>query len=202
MNGYLHAGRLDRPASLLVCRPQAGGGWAWEEERRIWIHAEFRPGSNIFSKWGMGARDVTVVLWWQAICLHNALLVEGTHLLLTSVTDRNRNQLELRAAACQVSTLTASLQRVEGRDALNRPVAGEGASFPFPGVLTELYYRNLPEELYREEVQGRCLVTPKAVRLRTGDLVREGAAMPWTVRRVLDLDPYKNEYIIERQGDV
>ena len=66
-----------RDASLESGKPAtwAGGGWAWEEERQVWVNAEFRPGNNIFSKYGIGARDV--VLRRQEISLHNALRVDG-----------------------------------------------------------------------------------------------------------------------------
>ena len=51
-------------------------------------------------------------------------------------------------------------------------------------------------------MQRRALVTPKAVMLRAGDLVQLNDGAPYTVRQVLDLEAYKNEYVIERQEDV
>ena len=202
MKGNLDAGKLDRPAVLLALYPAGEGGWEWREERQLWVQAEFRQGVNIFAKYGLGARDTRLVLRRQAISLHNAIRLAGEHILLTAVTERNRNLLEVRGAVCQVSRLEAVLCGLAGRDGLNRPVLARKPPFPFPGVLTELYYRNLPEELYRTEIQGRVLVTPKSDHLAAGYLVREGGEPAWVVRKVLDLDPYKNEYIIEKQEDV
>ena len=55
--------------------------------------------------------------------------------------------------------------------------------------------------MYRAELQQRVLVTPKVIVLRAGDLVQQDTEPPYTVRQVLDLDPYKNEYVIERRWD-
>ena len=52
------------------------------------------------------------------------------------------------------------------------------------------------------ETLRRVLVTPKTVVLRTGDLVQRGDEAPYTVRQVMDLEFYKNEYVLERQEDV
>ena len=98
-------------------------------------------------------------------------------------------------------TLTAKPQDRTGRDALNRPTAVDVPGFTFPGVLTEKYFRNDAEDVYRAELQQRVLVTPKVIVLRAGDLVQQDTEPPYTVRQVLDLDPYKNEYVIERRWD-
>lgn len=52
------------------------------------------------------------------------------------------------------------------------------------------------------ETLRRVLVAPKTVVLRTGDLVQRGDEAPYTVRQVMDLEFYKNEYVLERQEDV
>lgn len=77
----------------------------------------------------------------------------------------------------------------------------EVPGFTFPGVLTEKYFRNDAEDVYRAELQQRVLVTPKVIVLRAGDLVQQDTEPSYTVRQVLDLDPYKNEYVIERRWD-
>lgn len=98
--------------------------------------------------------------------------------------------------------LTAEPQDRKGRDTLNRPTAIQQESFTFPGILTEKYILNEAEEVYRTITCQRVLVTPKAIPLRPGDLIRPQGESPYTVRQVMDLDPYKNEYVIERQEDV
>ena len=44
-------------------------------------------------------------------------------------------------------------------------------------------------------------MTPKAVELRTGDLIQQGDSAPYTVLQRLDLEDYKNEYVIEHRRD-
>ena len=68
--------------------------------------------------------------------------------------------------------------------------------------MTEKYIRSEAEEVFRTNLRQRILVTPKAILLRPGDLIRPQREAPYTVRQVMDLDPYKNEYVIERQEDV
>ena len=133
----------------------------------------------------------------------HALRWRGEFLHLTSILlNREQDQQEIKAAICQNVTLTAKPQARTGRDALNRPTKVEQASFTFPGILAEMYYRNDQDEIFRSTMQRRALVTPKAVVLRAGDLVQLNDGAPYTVRQVLDLEAYKNEYVIERQEDV
>lgn len=97
--------------------------------------------------------------------------------------------------------LTAKPQDRTGRDARNRPVAIPQAAYTFPGILAERYYRSEEDEVFRRETLERVLVTPKAVELRTGDLIQQGDSAPYTVLQRLDLEDYKNEYVIERRRD-
>ena len=92
-------------------------------------------------------------------------------------------------------------KKFEDMGSYNRPVAVSVPSFTFPGILTEKYFRNEADDIYRAEVQQRVLVAPKVIVLRAGDLVQKGNETPYTVRQVLDLDPYKNEYVIERSWE-
>lgn len=202
MAQYLGAGKLDKPAQVLECQEAGDGVWKWVPVRRIWAAIDLQQKTNLFSKIGVGARDAAIVIWQQELTLHNAIRQGGTHFFLTSITERNRNQLDVRAALCEPVTLTAKPKARTGRDALNRPIVTQQPSFTFPGILTELYHRNAPDEIYRTETLQRVLVTPKVIRFRTGDLVQAGDEAPYTVRQVMDLDPYKNEYVIERQEDV
>lgn len=133
------------------------------------------------------------------LTLHEAMRWNGKFLFLTSIElSERRDRQALQAAVCESVTLTARPQDRTGRDTYNRPVAVSVPSFTFPGILTEKYFRNEADDVYRAEVQQRVLVTPKVIVLRAGDLVQKGNETPYTVRQVLDLDPYKNEYVIER----
>lgn len=149
----------------------------------------------------MGARDAAIVIWQQELTLHNAIRRRDT-LFLTSITERNRNQLDVRAALCEPVTLTAKPKTRTGRNALNRPIVTQQPSFTFPGILTELYHRNAPDEIYRTETLQRVLVTPRPSGSVPAIWCQACDEVPYTVRQVMDLDPYKNEYVIERQEDV
>lgn len=199
---YCSAGKLDKNADILECKRDDCGNWAWEPVRSIWTSVEIQSRTNIFSKIGIGARDALIVTWRQEISLSNALRLNGQFLFLTSITERGRNQIELKAAVCDPVTLTAKPQDRTGRDSMNRPTVIKQASFTFHGILTELYRRNEPDEIYRSTTLQRALVTPKPIILRPGDLVQAAEEEPYTVRQVMDLDPWKNEYVIERQEDV
>ena len=128
-------------------------------------------------------------------------LGEQFFFLTSIVLSDDRSRQEIRAAVCEPVTLTARPQNRTGRDAYNRPVAVSVPSFTFPGILTEKYFRNEADDIYRAEVQQRVLVTPKEIQMRAGDLIQNGKEAPYTVRQVLDLDPYKNEYIVERSWE-
>ena len=180
----------------------AGSGppaWVWAPVRRTWARVELSGKRNIFSQTGFGARDAVLTMRRQELTLHNALEVGGAHILPTSITRLGRNFLEVHGAVCRISRLTARPQAGTGRDALNRPVAEERPAFSFPGVLTELYAGQEREEIAYTGEHRLTLVAPKAVALRAGDLVEHAGAPVWVVRRVLDLEEYYNEYVLERK---
>ena len=202
MSDYYGAGRLDKPAQVLDLQKTGENSWEWVKVRSIWVSADFRSRSNIFSKISVGARDASLVAWKQNITLHQAIKLGDNHLLLTAITERNRNQIDIRAAICYPIALTAKRQAQTGRDTMNRPVVEPQEVFTFPGILTELYHRNEPDGVFRTEKLQRALVTGKAIALRAGDLVQSDEENVYVVRQAMDLDPYKNEYVIERQEDV
>ena len=138
----------------------------------------------------------------RRMTLRDAIRWNGEFLHLTAISmGAERDRQEIRAAICHPETLTAKPQDRTGRDARNRPVAIPQAAYTFPGILAERYYRSEEDEVFRRETLERVLVTPKAVELRTGDLIQQGDSMPYTVLQRLDLEDYKNEYVIERRRD-
>lgn len=177
---------------------------AWAPDRKRWASVEIDTQRNLFSVVGVGTRGATVVIRPDLrLTLHQAIRWNGEFLHLTSITlDKERDRQTIQAALCNPVTLTADPQDRTGRDELNRPKVVKQASFSFPGILTELYHGNAADEIYRTDTLQRVMVTPKAVVLRAGDLVHPENEAPYTVRQVLDLDPWKNEYVIERQEDI
>lgn len=175
----------------------------WKTERNTWAAVEQDTRKNLFSSIGIGARGLTFTLRRNPrLTLHNTFLWRGQFCVLTAITDGAPGFQTVRAALAEPAILTAEPQDRKGRDALNRPSAIQQAALTFLGILTEKYIRNEAEEVFRTNLRQRIPVTPKAILLRPGDLVRPRGESPYTIRQTLDLDPWKNEYVLERQEDV
>lgn len=187
MSQYVGAGRLDKPAQVLECRETGDGVWEWVEVRSIWAHIDLQQKTNLFSSVGVGARDASLVVWRQELTLHNAIRQGGTHFFLTSITERNRNQLDVRAALCAVA---------ECRKDADLAVPG----CRFPGILTEKYVGHTAPDLHAEVITDYVLVTPKAITLDPGSWVTASGRY-YRVLEPHELDPYKNEYVIRRKED-
>lgn len=204
--------KFDRLSSTLVesveilqlLQDEDTGNFAWTPVQRCCASVGLDTKSNLFSSVGIGARGATVILRPRLkLTLHQAMRWNGQFLFLTSIIlSQERDRLDVKAALCEPVTLTAKPQVRTGRDGLNRPIVTQQPDFTFPGILTEKYYQNALDEIYQAETLQRVLVTPKAIVLRPGDLVQPGAEAAYTVRQALDLDPYKNEYVIERRKDI
>lgn len=188
---------------LTLERDEETGALSWVSERKRWAAVKLDSQRNLFSAVGVGARGVTVTIRPdRRLTLRDAIRWNGEFLHLTAISmDAERDRQEIRAAICHPETLTAKPQDRTGRDARNRPVAIPQAAYTFPGILAERYYRSEEDEVFRRETLERVLVTPKAVELRTGDLIQQGDSAPYTVLQRLDLEDYKNEYVIERRRD-
>lgn len=200
----LLADSLRQRVELLELRfDRVKNAYFWGVRRVCWGGVTFDERSNLFSSVGIGARGASIVIRPdRLLTLHGAMRLGEKFLFLTSIVlSDDRSRQEIRAAVCEPVTLTARPQNRTGRDAYNRPVAVSVPSFTFPGILTEKYFRNEADDVYRAEVQQRVLVTPKEIQMRAGDLIQNGKEAPYTVRQVLDLDPYKNEYIVERSWE-
>lgn len=202
----------DHPSSILdqkiqvltLIRGGDTGDFAWSPGRKRWVTIDLTTKNNIFSVIGIGARGAVITIRPDfKLILHQAFQRNSQFLFLTSIIlNQDRDRRTIQTALCEPVTLTAKPQARTGRDAWNRPTAVQQSSFTFPGILTELYYRNAADDAYRVETLQRALVTPKAIKFRAGNLVRAGGEAPYTIRQVMDLDPWKNEYVIERQEDI
>lgn len=204
MHDHLSSALNEKIEILSLVQDDETGHLAWAPSRKRWASVEIDSQRNLFSVVGVGSRGATVVIRPDLrLTLHQAIRWNGEFLHLTSIVlDEARDRQEIKAAICYPATLTAKPQARSGRDAMNRPLMEQQAVFDFPGILTEAYHRNEEDEVFRKTTQRRVLVTPKAIVLRPGDLVQQGTEAPYTVRQVMDLEFYKNEYVIERQEDV
>lgn len=163
------------------------GGWAWESVRRTWAEAELTDRTNLFSKVGIGARDVRLVLRRQNLTLHNALRWKGQHLFLTSIVENIPGWLDVQAALVEPAACRGNVHRGE-----NGPT--------FPGVLTEKYLRHEQDHPMATTTVCYVLVTPKAVEIEPKGLVEAGGTR-YVVQVAHTLDGWKNEYEILRKGD-
>lgn len=201
---YVGAGRLNQPLEVLELRETATGVWEWVTLRRAWAQVEQTAKTNLFSKVGVGARDAAIVIRRQVLTLHNALRWRGQSLFLTSITDRDRNHLDVAAALVEPVECTAQSYTTR-MGAGNRPEKAELPPVTFPGILTEKYVRYEQEDTYAKARRGLVLVTPKPIVLHEGDLVTvmEGpAAAVYNVRALHVLDEFKNEYEMDFSRDV
>ena len=178
--------------------------YTWECRRLCWAGVETAVKKVVFSVDGMSAEGAEVTVRPDPdLSLQQAMRWKGQFLLPVTITlDEGRGRQTVTAAQCDCTELTVQPQARTGRDSLNRPVAIKADNFTFPGILLEKYSRNEADEVSRTLVQQRVLVTPKEIVLRAGDLVGKSGETPYTVRQVLDLDPNRNEYVIERSWDI
>ena len=201
---YIGAGQLREPLQVLELQETTPGLWEWVPVRRAWAMVEQTSKSNLFSKVGVGARDAALVIRRQSLTLHNALSWRGQHLFVTSITQRDRNYLDVGAALVDVAPCSAQGYTTEVGEG-NRPVRVEKPPVAFPGVLTEKYARYEQEDTYAKARRTLVLVTPKPIVLSEGDLVTVGegpAAAVYNVQVCHVLDKCKNEYEMTFSRDV
>lgn len=204
MHDQLSSALREKIEVLTLVQDDETGNMAWAPIRKRWASVKIDLQRSLFSAIGVGTQGATVIIRPDpCLTLQQAIRWNGKFLHLTSITlNAERDRQEIKAAICQSVALTAKPQDRTGRDALNRPVAIPQAAFTFPGILTERYYRSEEDEIFRRSTLERVLVTPKAVMLRAGDLVQLGGTAPYTVLQRMDLEAYKNEYVIERREDI
>jgi len=204
MQDHLSSLLTEKIEILTLAQDDDTGDIAWAPARKRWASVEVDTRRNIFSIVGVGTRGATVTIRPDPrLTLNQAISWNGQFLHLTDIRlNQERDRQEIKAAICNPVILTAKPQDRTGRDPLNRPEVVKQPSFTFPGILTELYFRNTPDDVYRVETLQRALVTPKSIQLRAGDLVSAEGEPAYTVRQAMDLDPWKNEYVIERREDI
>lgn len=195
------AGMLRERVELLGL-VEKDGGWEWVRYAEVWAGVELTGKNCLFSKIGIGARAAELTLRRRALTLHQAARWRGRHLFLSEITEPERGWLSVQAAAVEVTECTGRHREATvDRDRGNRPVRTVGPPFTFPGVLTERYVRYEREETHATAGVGLVLVAPKPVVLDEGDFV-DALGARYYVTAVHPLDPWKNEYEIERREDV
>lgn len=163
---------------------QENGAYTWDPVRVTWAKAVLTSRRNNYSVHGIGAAGVTFILRRQPITLNSAIRWQGQHCFITGILPLDYGHLTVEAA------LVAPSQ-------CRNPETGE----TFPAVMTERYVRHQQLEPMAVNTHQRVLVTPKAVRLAPGPLVEVDGVL-WPVVTPYELDPNKNEYVLERTVDL
>ena len=157
---------------------------AWKPLRSIWCRAERKNGTNIFSSVGLSAESWEFVMRQQDITVEDAIEWKGQHFFLTDVRELKPGFLVVSAAKVHLVLCV-----------------DDSSGLHFPAALTEKYLRHEEPRPHSMSVQCFVLVTPKAVDLAAGSLVKvDGELYEVLVRHTLD--GHKNEYEIYREADL
>ena len=181
------AGELRDRVELLEL-VETDGTFGWQVRKRTWAKAELSEKTNLFSKVGVGARQVVFTLRRQPLSLHEAIRWRGRHCFLTSIVPDGLGHLTVSAALVDLVPCVGCANKTPRGPA-------------FPGVLTEKYLKHDQETPMATNTLTYVLVTPKAIALEPGPLV-EVAGTAYKVTVAHTLDEYKNEYEITRKGDL
>lgn len=204
MATVIDAGKLDQRLEVLELRETESSTWTWETVRKAWAQAVPSGKTNLFSKVGIGARDVQIMVRRQELTLHNALRWKGQHLFLSEIIPQGRGHLGVSAALVEPVQCVAQPWHNQ-KGAGNRAERVDDPPVIFPGVLTEKYVRYQAEESYAKTSVIYVLVAPKSIELQEGVLVtvQEGpAAGVYHVQTRHVLDTFKNEYEIAFSRDI
>lgn len=187
------AGKMKEPTTILSLNQQ-GDTYGWRELGNAWVKAEPQSKTNLFSKVGLGQKSIKFTMRKRPLTLHDAIRWQGNHCFLTDIKEVDRMYLEVTAALIDPVSCIAS-HTGQTLDSMNRPAFEDTHIADFPGFLTEKYLGFEQKEIQAETETTYVLVTPKAVVLKSGDLVQIGDDF-YTVRITHTLDEYKNEYEI------
>lgn len=145
--------------------------YSWKSIRSVWLHGEETGRTNIFTKTGIGTAGTRFALYRLGdITLANALLWRGKHYFLTSAEQQTAVTAEINSAKVEIKNCVATRPEKQN-DKNGRPKNVQNPLADFPAVLTEKYTaatHELPQTVIETTM---ILVTPKAVVLRSGDLV-------------------------------
>ena len=178
------AGELDQYLQLLTLFGDERG-WDWRRDGGFWAHVEAGTGKNLFSAVGIGARDCTLRMRKRPLSLRQAVRWGEQHIFLTAIQPgEDRGHLLVRGALVEITHC----------------VHHETGLF-FPAVMTEKYLGHEQREPMAVNTLRHVLVTPKEIVMDPGDRV-EIYGVLWPIQTVHTLDPFKNEYEIQREADL
>lgn len=176
--------QLDQIVEVLELVEDPTGTWTWRAVRKVWAKVALTASRKQYTAVGVWARGAELILRRQELTLHNALRWRGQHLFITSVLENDRDRLEVDAALVTVSACE-----------------NDDGTVKFPAVMTEKYLSHDQLEPHAVNYFRHVLVTPKVIALTPGKwVVVDGVDWPITVPHTLD--PWHNEYELEREVDL
>lgn len=180
---FVDAGSLDQRVAVLTLI-QTDMAYRWEKTRLTWAKAELSTKTNVYSVHGIGAAGVTFTMRRQPMTLANALLWRGQHCFITRISPVGRLHWTVEAALVVTSQCEDKY-----------------TGSTFPAIMTEKYLGHQQLEPQAINTLRHVLVTPKTITLTPGRLVEvDGTSWPIQVAHLLD--PWKNEYELERTVDL
>jgi hypothetical protein len=182
-NEFVATGRMDQRVIVLNLTRE-GQAYHWTVERLTWARAELTGKTNIYSVHGIGAAGVTFIMRRQPLNLGNALLWRGQHCFITRIAPCGRLHWTVEAALVVTSLCEDKYDNIS-----------------FPAIMTEKYLAHQQLEPQAINTLHHVLVTPKDIQLTPGRLV-EVDGISWPIQVAHTLDPWKNEYEIERTVDL
>ncbi len=207
-DAFVDVGSLNERLEVLELQETEPGVWSWQVVKKLWSDITLSQKTNLFSSVGIGARGAELIVRHPSPDLHHALRRTGSqpqHLFLTAIVPYNRMYDKVTSAL--VTPAKCSASRIDsGVGVAGRPQIVETMHVTFPAILTERYWKQLDQkETHAEYAVRYVLVTPKPIVLQDGDLVEvhDGDAVGvYYVTACHMLDAYKNEYEIDKKGDV
>lgn len=196
----MNPGELRERAELLTLT-QSGNAWGWTVEKRIWCKYAETGRKNLFSRVGVGQAGAEIIIREIPIDCGRALRVRGQHLFLTDMTRTGIAPVYLKVQAAQVSPVTATVSRQRAGIGENGyPENRVETVAECPVCLTEKYLRSNDETAAVESTVRLVAVAPKVLVCIPGDRMEIDGAV-YRVEICHTLEPYKNEYEIERVED-
>lgn len=179
----MDAGELRERIEILALMKIATN-YSWEVARNSWAKVEPAAKKRIFSTHTVSSEGINFTIRRQELTRANAIRYAGRHCFITSIVPVGRLHLRVEAALVDI---------VQCEDKYTGTM--------FPAIMSEIYARHSEMEPMDLNTLRHVLVTPKEITLVPGKLVDvDGKA--WPILAVHELDPWHNDYEIERKMDL
>lgn len=180
---------------------QDGPNLAFAQYKTVWARVKETGLKNLFSKVGVGADGVEVLLRRQGLTLDDCLLYKGERYFLTNIAPEGLHPVydKVQAARVPLHRVTVYRHRV-GRGPLGQAMEEDEPLGSFPGWVTEKYLASREEDSHTESTARFVVVSPKAALYRAGDFF-DLLGGRYRVMVAHCLESHKNEYEVQKVGD-